>query len=91
MAPVTVSPSESRAGQGESGRGRPDEAPREVSLDFGPDTSIYDLILYFAPIRGINFVISDVKELQNKKVTIISQQSRSRLVRRGRPSSLLLR
>ncbi len=46
----------------------------KVSLTFGPDTSIYDLILFFAPIKRINFVISDIKELQNQKVTIISNQ-----------------
>ncbi|MEN0062644.1 MAG: type II secretion system secretin GspD [Myxococcota bacterium] len=46
----------------------------KVSLTFGPETSIYDLILFFAPIKRINFVISDIKELQNQKVTIISNQ-----------------
>ncbi|MEM6926853.1 MAG: secretin N-terminal domain-containing protein, partial [Myxococcota bacterium] len=46
----------------------------KVSLTFGPDTSIYDLILFFAPIKRINFVISDIKALQNEKVTIISNQ-----------------
>jgi len=59
----------------EIGEGAPDPSrASKVSLTFGPDTSIYDLILFFAPIKRINFVISDIKELQNEKVTIISNQ-----------------
>ena len=70
---VTVTPA-NPAGQGGQVAADPSQA-REVSLDFGPDTSIYDLIMYFAPIRKLNFVISDVKELQGKKVTIVSNRS----------------
>ena len=69
---ITVSPANPG---GQSGQTAPDPSQASsVSLDFGPDTSIYDLILYFAPIRGMNFVISDVKELQGEKVTIISNR-----------------
>lgn len=70
---VTVAPA-NPAGQGGQVAADPSRAS-EVSLDFGPDTSIYDLIMYFAPIRRLNFVISDVKELQGKKVTIVSNRS----------------
>ncbi|MBX2796241.1 MAG: type II secretion system secretin GspD [Myxococcales bacterium] len=45
-----------------------------VLLNFAPDTSIYDLVLFFAQTRDMNFVIGDVKELQGKKVTIISNR-----------------
>jgi len=72
---VTVSPS-SPGGQGRQVARDPSDADL-VSLDFGPDTSIYDLILYFAPIRKINFVLTDTKELQAKKVTIISNRAES--------------
>lgn len=69
---TTVSPS-STSGTGDQVAADPSQADL-VSLDFGPDTSIYDLILYFAPIRRMNFVINDVKALQGEKVTIISNQ-----------------
>ncbi len=51
----------------------PAEADR-VSLTFGPDTSLYDLILFFAPIQKTNFVLTDVKKLKREKVTIISNR-----------------
>ncbi len=70
---VTVSPP-NPAGQGSQVAADPSKAS-EILLDFAPDTSIYDLVLFFAPIKRLNFVISDVKELQNKKVTIISNRS----------------
>lgn len=69
---TTVSPGTS-SGTGDQVAADPSRADL-VSLDFGPDTSIYDLILYFAPIRKMNFVINDVKALQGEKVTIISNQ-----------------
>ncbi len=66
---VTVRPREPAGQEGKSARD-PSEA-QSVEIDFGVETSIYDLIKFFAPIKKINFVISDVKELQGKKVTII--------------------
>lgn len=44
---------------------------KEVTLDF-PDVSLYDLVLYFARITRRNFILGDVKDLQGKKVTILS-------------------
>ncbi len=43
----------------------------EVTLDF-PDVSLYDLVVYFARITRRNFILADVKDLQGKKVTILS-------------------
>lgn len=43
----------------------------EVTLDF-PDVSLYDLVVYFARVTRRNFILSDVKDLQGKKVTILS-------------------
>ena len=42
-----------------------------VKLDFF-DTSLWDMVRFFARLKRMNFVIGDPKELQSKKVTIIS-------------------
>jgi general secretion pathway protein D len=43
----------------------------KVKLDFF-DTSLWDMVRFFARLKRMNFVIGDPKELQSKKVTIIS-------------------
>lgn len=43
----------------------------KVSIDY-PDKSLYELTTWIADITRRNFILSDPKELQNKKVTIIS-------------------
>ncbi len=45
-----------------------------VNLNFPVDTSLMSLIKFFAELRRINFIISDVKALEAVKVTIISNE-----------------
>jgi general secretion pathway protein D len=44
----------------------------KLELDFALDTTLYDLIQFFADVKRKNFILADVKELQGKKVSIIS-------------------
>jgi general secretion pathway protein D len=46
-----------------------------VDLNFPMDTSLMSLVKWFAELRRINFIISDVKALEAVKVTIISNDS----------------
>ena len=46
---------------------------RKITLDF-VDTSIWDMVKYFADLTGKNFIIADQKELSGKKVTVISHK-----------------
>lgn len=46
---------------------------QKITLDF-VDTSIWDMVKYFADLTGKNFVIADQKELSGKKVTVISHK-----------------
>jgi general secretion pathway protein D len=46
---------------------------QKITLDF-VDTSIWDMVKYFADLTGKNFIIADQKELSSKKVTVISHQ-----------------
>lgn len=47
----------------------------KVDLTFPMDTSLMSLVKFFAELRRINFIISDVKALEGVKVTIISNES----------------
>lgn len=62
---VVVSPSRQRP--------PPLQGAREVTLDF-VERSLWDLVLFFADLREMNFVLADQKELQGKTVTIISHR-----------------
>ncbi len=46
-----------------------------VELNFPVDTSLMNLVKFFAELKRINFIISDVKALEGVKVTIISNES----------------
>jgi len=46
---------------------------KKVTIDF-VDTSLFDLIKFFAEITESNFILADEKELSGKKVTIISHR-----------------
>jgi general secretion pathway protein D len=69
---TTVSPS-STAGTSVQIPQDPSKAD-SVVIDFGVDTSLWDLIVLFTSIKGLNFVVADVNELKSKKVTMISSQ-----------------
>lgn len=45
-----------------------------VRLNFPVDTSLFTLVKFFADLRRLNFIIADVKELEGKKVTLISNE-----------------
>jgi general secretion pathway protein D len=67
---VTVSPSATGSRQ---------QAPdamnaKSVRLNFPQDSSLLTWVKFFADLRRMNFIIADVKELENKKITIISNQ-----------------
>jgi general secretion pathway protein D len=46
---------------------------KKITLDF-VDTSIWDMVKFFADLTGKNFIIADQKELSGKKVTVISHK-----------------
>lgn len=50
-------------------------ARTSVDLNFPVDTSLMYLVKFFAELKRINFIISDVKALESVKVTIISNES----------------
>jgi len=43
----------------------------KVNINF-PDTDLFTLVKYFANLMQMDFIIADVKELQGKKVYIVS-------------------
>lgn len=45
---------------------------KSVMLNFPPDSSIMQWVQFFAETRQMNFIISDLKELEGKRVTLIS-------------------
>jgi general secretion pathway protein D len=45
-----------------------------VRLNFPVDSSLLTWVKFFADVRRMNFIIPDLKEIENKKVTIISHQ-----------------
>lgn len=57
------------------GRQRPPQldGAREVTLDF-VERNLWDLVLYFADLKKMNFVLANQKELQGKTVTIVSHR-----------------
>jgi general secretion pathway protein D len=69
---TTVSPS-TTAGTSAQIPADPSKAD-SVIIDFGVDTSLWDLVVMFTSIKGLNFVVADVNELKGKKVTMISSQ-----------------
>ncbi len=64
--PVTITPSDDRQKPNALGQGM-------YELDF-VDKSLYDFTTWIADLKRMNFVIGDPKDLQNKKVTIISHR-----------------
>ncbi|MEQ1501490.1 MAG: type II secretion system secretin GspD, partial [Myxococcota bacterium] len=67
---ATVSPSPGAASQAS----RDPSKANSVRLNFPVDSSLMTWVKFFADLRRLNFIIPDVKELEAKKVTIISQQ-----------------
>ncbi|MEZ4236790.1 MAG: type II secretion system secretin GspD [Myxococcota bacterium] len=45
-----------------------------VRLNFPVDSSLLTWVKFFADLKRLNFIIPDIKEIENKKVTIISNQ-----------------
>lgn len=48
-----------------------------VKLNFPVDSSLLTWVKFFADLRRLTFIIPDLKEIENKKVTIISSQDQS--------------
>ncbi|MEQ1564736.1 MAG: type II secretion system secretin GspD, partial [Myxococcota bacterium] len=68
---VTVSPSSPTSPQ----LPRDMSKANSVQLNFPQDSSLLTWVKFFADLRRMNFIIADVKELENKKITIISNQA----------------
>lgn len=67
---VTISPSPVTAGQ----LPKPFGGADKVRLNFPPDSSLLTLVKYFADWRRLNFIISDLAELEGAKVTLLSYE-----------------
>lgn len=54
----------------------PPPAPGEVqvSMDFAPDASLYDMALFFGQLRQLNLVIANAEELRNQRVDIVANR-----------------
>lgn len=46
----------------------------QVSMDFAPDASLYDMALFFGQLRQLNLVIANAEELRNERVRIVASR-----------------
>lgn len=47
---------------------------RLIRIDFGPQTSLFDLVLFFGPLRQINFMLGDAEPLKEARVTVLAPE-----------------